>query len=89
MFSENGQDYSLTSWWPTDSIWQSNAQHTRWTKKEDKWFVTWLLKICQGQQGPLNAEGWRKQIRGSSTLRRINKFVTETFDRFVDAEVTA
>jgi hypothetical protein len=53
------------------------------------WFVTWLLKIRQGQQGPLNAEGWRTQIRGSSTLRRINKFVTETFDRFVDAQVTA
>ena len=77
------------SWWPTDSAWQQFAQHTRWTEKMDEWFVKRLENIRQGQVGPLNAERWRSQIRGSSALRRIDKFVTEAFDRFVDAHLTA
>ena len=35
MFSEHGHDYSLMSWWPTDTVWQTNEQHTRWTEKAD------------------------------------------------------
>ena len=89
MFSEHGHDHSLMSWWPTDTVWQTNAQHTRWTEKADNWYVKRLEKIRQGQEGPFNSDRWRTEIRGSSKLRRINNSVANAFNRFVDSHVTA
>jgi hypothetical protein len=89
MFTEHGHGYSLVSWWPTDSAWQSFAQHTRWTEKVDEWYDKRLKNIRQGQAGPLNANRWQTQIRGSSSLRRIDKIVTQTFDRFIVEHVRA
>ena len=89
MFAEQGHSYSRVSWWPTDSSWQNFAQHTHWTEKVEDWYVKRLEKIRQGKEGPLNASKWRTDIRGSSSLRRIDKFVTQAFDRFVVEHVTA
>ena len=77
------------SWWPTDSTWQYCAQHTRWTEKVDDWYTKRLEKIQKGDAVPLNAGDWTKQIRGSSSLRRITKRVAEAYDHFVEAHVTA
>jgi hypothetical protein len=77
------------SWWPTDSAWQQFAPYTRWSEKVDGWYNNRLQEIKSGKGGPLGANKWRQEIRGSSTLRRIDGFVTEAYDRFVDGHVTA
>ncbi|KAF8813278.1 hypothetical protein BYT27DRAFT_7084901, partial [Phlegmacium glaucopus] len=74
-------------WWPTDSNWQKNAQHTRWTERSDHFFRTRHQKLQAGTAEPLNFEQWRQNIRGSSSTRRVNNFVTSSYQKFVEAHL--
>jgi hypothetical protein len=89
MITAHGPDHSSMSWWPTDSTWQYCAQHTRWTEKVEEWYTKRLTNIREGNATPLNGHQWQTQIRASSSLRRIDKFVTQACERFIDAHVKA
>ena len=89
MITAHGSSHSSMSWWPRDSTWQYCATHTRWTEDSEAWYTKRLSEIRAGTAKPLNGGQWPNQIRSSSRLRRIDKFVTDTFNRFVDARVKA
>jgi hypothetical protein len=79
--------HALKSWWPTDSNWQNNSQHTRWTEKSDSFFESRLAALQRGTAVPLNFEEWRTRIRGSSSTRRIKAFISSASEDFVRAHV--
>ena len=89
MCTEQGPGHALMSWWPTVSVWNNFAQHSRWTEKVEGWYNDRLASIRAGTAKPLNAEKWRERLRGSSSSRHINRFVNAACDRFVDGHVTA
>lgn len=80
-----GAEYSSKSWWPTDSNWQKNARYTRWTESTDKFFKDRLAMLQAGTAEPLGFSQWRQEIRGSSALRSINKFISDSSKDFVKA----
>lgn len=82
-----GTGYASRSWWPTDSIWQKNAQHTRWTEKSDHFFTSRLQKLQAGIAQPLNCTEWRKQIRGSNSIRHIKNVISSASHDFVKAHI--
>ena len=86
-FTEQRSQYGSRSWWPTDSCWQTNAQHTRWTEKSDKFFKDRLLKLQAGTEEPLRTKEWRNQIRGSSSIRAVNNFVSSSFQNFISSNL--
>jgi hypothetical protein len=84
VFTGQGKSRASKSWWPTDSTWQANAERTRWTEDTDHFFETRLKKLQAGGAEPLTFTEWRQQIRGSSTMRRINKSLTLAYEAFVE-----
>jgi hypothetical protein len=46
-----------------------------------------LKDIKAGTGQPLTASQWRSKLRGSSGSRRINGFIEDTFNAFVDANL--
>ncbi|KAF8810948.1 hypothetical protein BYT27DRAFT_7055584, partial [Phlegmacium glaucopus] len=62
IFIGQGNNYASKSWWPTDSNWQKNAQHTHWTERSDYFFRTRHEKLQAGTAEPLNFEQWRQNI---------------------------
>jgi hypothetical protein len=88
MFAGEGDCKASKSWWPTDSNWQANAPYTRWTERFDADFEAWLKKIQAGDAEPLNYDEWRQKIRGTSTIRRVNKSVTGAFGDFVKTHLS-
>ena len=89
MFTGQGDSYASKSWWPTDSNWQANAPHTRWTEKFDALFEKRLKKIQEGTAEPLNYEKWRTDIRGSSSARRVNKAIDKAYEAFLETHLSA
>ncbi|KAF8798504.1 hypothetical protein BYT27DRAFT_7264657 [Phlegmacium glaucopus] len=82
-----GNNYASKSWWPMDSNWQKNAQHTHWTERSDHFFRTRHQKLQAGTAEPLNFEQWRQNICGSSSTWRVNNFVTSSYQKFVEAHL--
>ena len=82
IFIGQGTAFASKSWWPTDSNWQKNAQHTRWTEKSDHFFKSRLAKYRAGTGEPSNFEQWRQIIRGSSITRRINSKIGSAYEVF-------
>jgi hypothetical protein len=87
IFIGRGTAFTSLSWWPTDSNWQKNAQHTRWTEKSEQFFSKRLEKLRAGTVQPLNFEKWRTNIRGSSATRRINSMISSAYKDFVKANL--
>jgi hypothetical protein len=81
IFIGQGTAFASTSWWPTDSNWQKNAQHSRWTEKSDHFFNTRLEKYRAGTEGPANFDRWRQLIHGSSTSRHINTKISSAYKK--------
>jgi len=87
IFIGQGKGYASCSWWPTDSNWQKNAQHMRWTEKSDGFFATRSTALKAGTAKPLNFEQWRQQIRGSSGIWHVNDFISSASEDFIKANV--
>lgn len=82
IFIDQGKNYTSMSWWPTDSNWQKNRRHTRWTEKSEDFFVRRLAKLRAGDEEPWNFEEWRQLIRGSAVTRRINSTISSAYKDF-------
>ena len=82
-----GTGFTTSSWWPTDSNWQKNTQHTRWTEKSDRFFLGHLAKLQAGTQEPLNFDQWHTLICRSSSIQCINKFISSASQTFVMSHV--
>jgi hypothetical protein len=76
IFIGQGNAYASKSWWPTDSNWQNNAQHTHWTEKSEGFFSDRLATLRAGTTEPYNFKKWRQIILGSSVSRRINNNIS-------------
>ena len=76
-------------WWPTDSNWQKNTQHTCWTEKADRFFMDRVVKLEAGTTEPLSFEKWHDNICGSSSLQHINSLITSVSEDFVRSHVGA
>ena len=87
IFIGQGRAFTSKSWWPTDSNWQKNSQHTRWTEKSEHFFSTRLAKLRAGDGEPKNFEDWRQSIRGSSVTRRINSKISSAYKKFVETNL--
>ena len=88
IFIGQGAGFASKSWWPTDSNWQKNIWHTRWTEKADHFFMTRLEKLQAGTAEPLNFEQWRQHIRASSSIRHINGFIRSAWKDFIKAHLS-
>ena len=89
IFIGQGTALASKSWWPTDSCWQTNAQHTRWTEKSDYFFTTRSALLRAGTAEPKNSSEWRQDIRGSSVTRQINSKINLAYKDFVRSHVGA
>ena len=87
IFIGQGRAFTSKSWWPTDSNWQKNSQHTRWTEKSEHFFSTRLAKLRAGDGEPKNFKDWRQSIRGSSVTRRINSKISSAYKKFVETNL--
>ena len=88
VFIGEGKVYASKSWWPTDSNWQCNASHTRWTGKSDKFFNSRLEALKAGTAKPLTFSEWRGELRGLSSVRRFNKSVILAHKTFAQTHVS-
>ena len=88
IFIGQGVGFASKSWWPTDSNWQKNIQHTCWTEKADHFFTTRLEKLQAGTAEPLNFEQWCQHISALSSIRRINGFISSAYKYFVKAHLS-
>ncbi|KAF9039800.1 hypothetical protein BJ165DRAFT_1530824 [Panaeolus papilionaceus] len=80
---KNDVHLEQVSWFPLPSTWASRDKHGFWTNQHENFFNKCLDNWTDLEHNiPLTATRWADQIRMSSTIRRVRRFITDKAKEF-------